>query len=93
MDIKTKDDWIKLAEQTIPELANYAAHFASSRGSFDEAKATALLESVKAGGKGFTRLADMFEALWTALPDSGSIRFAPFFDLCYLCSERWVGEN
>lgn len=93
VDIRTRDEWIASAEQTIPLLRDYADQFAVTRGTWNEDEANQLLADIKSGGKGFTRLANMFEKLWIALPDHAGIREHPFFDLCDLCSERWVGEE
>jgi hypothetical protein len=82
MIIKTKEDWKKLAADTIPKLSAYAAE---NRRTFDEEKARALLD------KGLLKtLAQVFEKLWQDLPDNPGIRFGPFFDLCDLCSESWA---
>jgi hypothetical protein len=86
MNIKTVEDWRTLAAQTMPKLPEYASNF--RRVNWDADKAQAAYD---AGDN--RKLANMFEKLWADLPDSASIRFAPFFDLCDLCSERWVMDE
>jgi hypothetical protein len=81
--IKTKDDWWALAKEVMPQLKEYMREFDIGLTNFEAAE-QALNE-----GDAHT-LHRLFEFCWGALPDSESIRFGPFFDLCDLCSEVWV---
>lgn len=81
-DIQTKSDWIESAKATLPKLHDYAAENGCD---WDRQKAADFLAV-----EDYHSLAGMFEDLWIRLPDRGSIRFGPFFDLCDLCSERWA---
>lgn len=82
MRIDTIDDWRKLAEKTLPALCDYASAFSVE---WDHHLAQKLFED-----QSNRRLASMLDKLWADLPDHPAIRVAPFFDLCDLCSERWV---
>lgn len=86
MNIKTLEDWRTLAAQTMPKLPEYASNFRRVNWNADKAQA-----AFNDGRN--VELADMFEKLWSDLPDSASIRFDPFFELCDLCSERWVMDE
>lgn len=84
MNIQTKADWIKLAKLTIPKLPAYMAEFGATETEV-ETELTGLLET-----QNWKSLRKRFHEIWNWLPDNSSIRHAPFFDLCDLCSEDWV---
>lgn len=80
--INDRADWWQLAGDTIPLLPQYAAENGCA---FDAGYAKAALTD-----RSHVILKRMFERLWRDLPDSSSIRYHPFGDLCDLCSEYWV---
>lgn len=89
MQIKTKEDWIALAEQTVPKLGDYIVEQLPRA---DRDVAQAALDTDLAN-EDWDALHTKFEEIWASLPDNPSIRHAPFFDLCDLCSEYWVFED
>ena len=89
MIIKTKEDWITLAKQTVPLLADYMSEFNwSVDPDMVNQELGGLLEK-----EDWKSLYGRFNEIWSWLPDNRSIRHHPFFDLCDLCSEYWVFEE
>jgi hypothetical protein len=80
--IRSQDDWWKSANETLPRLPEYALENGCD---WNVAKAELALRE-----KDWRKLSSMFERLWADLPDSPSIRYGAFGDLCDLCSEIWV---
>jgi hypothetical protein len=89
MEIKTKEDWVALAKQTVPEIPAYMAEFS---GNVDPAKVDDELTKLVAD-ENWWQLHNRFEQIWNWLPDDMSIHRGPFNDLCDLCSEFWVFEQ
>lgn len=85
MTIKTKDDWWKLAEQTLPEIPDYAAEFGID---WPHEEADNFFKE-----KDHLNLHIFFETIWAKLPDNEYIRFHPFYAICDLCSEYWVFQE
>lgn len=86
MSIQTKDDWFKLAGETLPELQAYMRSFGVGLVDFEKAP-IALLEN------DWQTLYKLFSFCWNALPDSPHIHVHPFANICDLCSEIWVFEE
>jgi len=81
MIIQTKADWWAEAQMMQHYLPDYAAHF-NLEWPTDEA-----WKLIEAGDH--EKLHSLYEQLWSDLPDSPSIHFHPFGQLCDLCSEYW----
>jgi hypothetical protein len=83
--IHNQDDWWKSANDTLPRLPEYALENGCD---WNVAKAEKAYRD-----RDWQKLRSMFGKLWADLPDSPSIRYGAFGDLCDLCSEAWVFED
>lgn len=85
MNIQTKEDWWNGARSMQSQLPDYAAEFGLE---WPVEKADSLIKSGD-----HRSLHSLYEQLWGDLPDSPSIHFHPFGQLCDLCSEYWPFEE
>lgn len=85
MDIQTKEDYWRLAEETLPNILKMAQRV----GILDTANIPQLIKD-----KNVNKLNHILNYIWFRLPNSPSTReISGFFDLCDLCSEIWVFDE